>query len=485
VIIPMKSVGNEYQYKISGLPQYPPLSSSAAAGLFACWWGNEVRIWRLDSRSKNSHSLVARILIKGDENICEAVLSTDGTLLAVVSAAGLRIFRLSLENGSTVKRIATIAGLGGKLATFSLDSKWLAVISHSNRVKLCSTLQNAQGGLVSESFIEIGRINRNSDARLKGSLGKYWRSINRVKFSPDGKMLVASDVAGYLDCWMVGVVSTRLPVNGNASRQSTDISDEDDSDDEASELSDAGTQIDGWEWRRSEAAKSLPQLDSGPIVLSFRPQTGAEDGYRLLVITAKHSIFELSLSDGSFTDWSRRNPTQALPEKFKDTRDRAMGSFWGSQGWWWVYGAAWLFGIDVTVDHTGDERGDGSNKRKRNQEISGAGSAVKRRDQYALIRPEGDDGGSDVRQDTAPTDDEGSREDDKAPFARRIDNGTARHTGEKEKSKWFMTFKYRPILGIVPVAEEEGKPVQVALIERPVWDLDLPPRFENVHHRGR
>jgi U3 small nucleolar RNA-associated protein 4 len=471
VIIPGKAVGEEYQYSISGLPQYPPVASSTAAGVFACWWGNEVRVWRL---GWNFHKLVARIVVKGDENICDAVLSTDGALLAVVSAAGLRIFRLSLgqdRQPTVVKRLATIAGLGGKLATFSSDSKWLAVISHSNKVKLFSTRQNAEGGLESESFVEVGRINRDSDVRLGGSLGNYWRTVNRVGFSPDGKMLVASDISGYLDCWTVA--EALPPTNGNAKHGDTDSSDDDtDSDDEAA------AQIDGWEWRRSEAAESLPRLDSAPIVLSFRPRTGPEDGYRLLVLSAKHSIFEFSLSAGSFTDWSRRNPTEVLPDKFKDTRDRAMGSFWGTDGWWWIYGAAWVFGVDTTVDHTSNA--DASKKRKRDLGGSGATNAVKRREQMALVRAQE----KEAVVKKAPKDEEGSGDQDGAPSAGGNEDGTAPPKEERERHKWFMTFKYRPILGIVPVAAKQGYQVQVALIERPVWDLNLPPRFESVH-RGR
>lgn len=55
------------------------------------------------------------------------------------------------------------------------------------------------------------------------------------------------------------------------------------------------------------------------------------------------------------------------------------------------------------------------------------------------------------------------------------------------------TYKYRPILGIVPLGQESvmvgdvtagggniyaaGPGVEVALVERPLWDLDLPPRY--------
>jgi U3 small nucleolar RNA-associated protein 4 len=78
-------------------------------------------------------------------------------------------------------------------------------------------------------------------------------------------------------------------------------------------------------------------------------------------------------------------------------------------------------------------------------------------------------------------------EEEEAPVGlRTTENGVTQHEErETENPKWFMTFKYRPILGIVPVTAKEGQPVQVGLIERPVWDLKLPPRFESVHSRGR
>ena len=68
----------------------------------------------------------------------------------------------------------------------------------------------------------------------------------------------------------------------------------------------------------------------------------------------------------------------------------------------------------------------------------------------------------------------------------------ARTTFDKGPHYWF-TFKYRPILGIVPLAREDEDEervtgtsgedcedslgVEVALVERPLWDLDLPPRY--------
>ena len=62
------------------------------------------------------------------------------------------------------------------------------------------------------------------------------------------------------------------------------------------------------------------------------------------------------------------------------------------------------------------------------------------------------------------------------------------------RTPYFYTHKYRPILGVVPLdpAPMEGasgsegvdqatplQEVEVVLVERPIWDLDLPPRFKS------
>ena len=60
--------------------------------------------------------------------------------------------------------------------------------------------------------------------------------------------------------------------------------------------------------------------------------------------------------------------------------------------------------------------------------------------------------------------------------------------GQVEQSKknepWWHTFKYRPILGIVPIsADDSFSAPEVVLVERPSWDLDLPPRFVGTHEQ--
>ena len=57
--------------------------------------------------------------------------------------------------------------------------------------------------------------------------------------------------------------------------------------------------------------------------------------------------------------------------------------------------------------------------------------------------------------------------------------------GTKRSEHWWHTFKYRPILGIVPVSgDDTAHAPEVVLVERPSWDLDLPPRFVGTHEQA-
>jgi len=69
-----------------------------------------------------------------------------------------------------------------------------------------------------------------------------------------------------------------------------------------------------------------------------------------------------------------------------------------------------------------------------------------------------------------------------------------------KRPPFYMTNRYRPILGVVALGDDDdehddeefetqGKKhrtaIEVALVERPVWDLELPPRFHSGKEYGR
>ncbi|KAL1898580.1 U3 small nucleolar RNA-associated protein [Sporothrix stenoceras] len=52
---------------------------------------------------------------------------------------------------------------------------------------------------------------------------------------------------------------------------------------------------------------------------------------------------------------------------------------------------------------------------------------------------------------------------------------------QPQQPRWWHTFKYRPILGVVPLSTTSSSAypsLEVALIERPGWDIDLPVRYD-------
>lgn len=47
----------------------------------------------------------------------------------------------------------------------------------------------------------------------------------------------------------------------------------------------------------------------------------------------------------------------------------------------------------------------------------------------------------------------------------------ATESDDDERKRWWITYKFRPILGVVPL--EADSSLEVALVERPTWDVDM------------
>jgi U3 small nucleolar RNA-associated protein 4 len=517
----MQITRDDYPFSISGLPQNPPIDSAMNRGLFICWWEREVNVWKM-SRSKHEkkHRLMARIALKGEENVSCAALSASGELLAVVTAAKFKVFKLSPDQRAnrevlSVQKIFSARNASGRMLKFSPDDNWLAIVTHANTVKMID-IRNLIEHEEFKGARELRRVHRES--HTNGSLGEYTRTINRIEFSPDSNLLVASDISGYLDSWILSNARNGVTINGKDGSADSE-SNSDSSDSEASEIE---VPFDGMIWKSNPVTQQTPKLNHPPIVLSFRQCSPNESGteqytpqpqgkYELLVVTAQHHLFEVDLLSGSFTDWSRRNPTSSLPERFSRMRDRAMGSFWGTNGWWWLYGSTWLFGIDVTVDHKGpaeEEKNDSlvisqSGKRGKKRKRGDAGG-IKEKDIEGLVAPDEPESDTHIKinildsSDKMDIDihdnknDDDDDDDDEAAsgstLVAALRGGDVKHRDQvkeekEDKPTWFLAMKYRPILGVVPIKKDEGKPVEVVLVERPIWDLTLPPRFEKVHDR--
>jgi U3 small nucleolar RNA-associated protein 4 len=478
VIAPLKRHGDQYQYTISGLPQVPAMTYTQGPRLVVCWWEREVSIWRIkpgrDSKEKR-HELKARIAIQGEENITSVSISSNGRQIAVATSAEVKLFELiyrpAQEEQYQIRKLRNLGSTGARLVQYSPNSKWLAIIASTNEVSIFQ-------GLNKTKSIQSHHLKRQTHSPISDpALGEYLNMINRIEFSPDSDMLVVSDLRGNVDSWIFNTTASSndtMEVDEKEAIQE-DSSDDSDSEDESSS--------NGWTSNRV----NCPKLESSVIALTFRPSEEPDETHNLVVVTAKHRIREINMDTGYFTEWSKRNPNSVLPEAFKMIKDRTMGTFWGAKGWLWLYGSSWMFGFNTTVDlrepeqvaHSNDDAPP-SKKRKRD---SSGGYTKKERGGLVL------DPDCEPQEDDSDFDDGDSEESDIDDFADAIRGGREMtESGRKGKAKWYLTHRYRPVLGIVPV--QDAKPdaegtvlevPEVVLVERPIWCLDLPGRYENEH----
>jgi U3 small nucleolar RNA-associated protein 4 len=490
----MKTHEKEYQLTFSGLPFHPPMVGASNTRLFASWWQQEVHVYQiLEERSDEQYRQVARLCLKGEESIADVALSPDGSLLAVVTPAELKLFNVVLngENGQEryqIRRINISSKQSGKFVQISPDSRWLVVVSHSNEVRL-ATIQDTADDEWNLEFKTLHRLEQEDDSPL-GSLGNYQSSINKISFSPSSNVLAVSDLSGKIDCWQLQQASEPTPkTNGNA-RQNGHLADSDSSDSDSDSEDELETVFGTDAWKLLDAVDRLPRLDSPALALSFRQDPSinpndAEQLPELFVITAAHHLSAFDLSTGSFTEWSKRNPREVLPEEFQQVRDRAKGMIWGPSGFLWIYGTNFLFGLDITVDHTPPPRPD-LNTRKRKRGAHGAGGEIHETEKTGLIPEVNNRIQADDDADLMDIDSDVDVDGRKLLGVYRGKEPTTGVDESNEKKKWKMIHKFRTILGIVPIKKAEGREqdtLEVVVVERPIFDLDLPSRFESIHAR--
>ena len=520
------------------------------------FWDREIHIWRLNKHAKitaenedapaNNRQLVAKILIKGEANITSATLSTDGSLLVASTTTDIKVFQLrprKLEDDNDALRISKVTtpgnlSGGARLVQLSPDGKWLCIVRSDSRIILARLLLSASSITIHDSHTKLSCLNRNIEKRLTlGGLGTYNRTITQAAFSHDSRILAVSDLAGYIDTWVLfgGEDLTQSPRNEEAAS----ASESEDSDDDTRSEEGGGNirNILGQNWSRNPAASSIPKVPAAPTILSFRPMSPMQDirsngtthviptrhnphpiahnlpsgEDRLLVVTATSDVFEFEVLKGSLSPWSRRNPTSTFPVEFTKLKDQARGCVWDvneNRERLWIYGIGWLWMFDVSRDFPPDSLQlvngeDAGRKRKRKGEKdkdSGAGSTIPdemlgtgmSRKMQRVIHEEVDESLeiSFVNPDAMDLDDED--ENDEHPELERLrrvsgkgdDEGVEAVNGDEQevaevKPKYWRTFKYRPILGMCVIGEQTDGDIgpEVAIIERPIWEADLGPRY--------
>ncbi|KAK4229731.1 quinon protein alcohol dehydrogenase-like superfamily [Podospora fimiseda] len=520
VVIPLRNAGREYHRTLSHLPQNATLQSAPKARLILSWWGKEVRIWNLPmsasqlindpaapSYMRKNRKLIAKIIVKGESSISSAAISEDGTLLAAATVSDIKVFQLNLA-GDQIKKVSLeTSGLGATKIQISPDKQWISWVEDGSRVMTSrvsvESSNNSENYVISKPT-KLNRLRRHIPKHiLLGGLGSYERNVTQIEFSPDSKVLAVADLAGYIDTWVLRVPGEEKQTNG----ASGETADDDESDSSSDEEEESAAEKSGPHWVRNPKAALLPKLSTAPVVLSFSPETLDEQDYSLLVITASKQLFVFNPLAGALSEWSRRNTYPKLPEQFRETRDLVKGVVWQRQRVW-VYGASFVFMLDLSKDFdpeidnakSGKKQGI---KRKRGVNESGAGGRIEK-SSHALgpqkVRTtttgeanekveweEVDVMMADAKSATSGAEDEGDEdEEDEDGELQRLRGGeeNGKEVAEVEKTettaKWWHTYQYRPILGMVLLgveSPEEGELVEVALVERPLVGADLPERY--------
>ncbi|KAI0137754.1 WD40 repeat-like protein [Hypoxylon sp. NC0597] len=547
IVLPLREAGMENHRTLSHLPQDPPLQSAPKSRLIVSWWEREVHIWRLkkplrdlvnttdgESIIEKNRKLLARILIKGEANITSAAISHDGSLLVVSTTSDIKAFYLKPRSEarkdelkiSKVEVHEEVSKQGATRLQISPDGQWLCAIQESNRVVVLSVLRDSAPDskpILHPKAIRLQRIERKLQKHVTlGGLGQYDRTITHIAFSPDSKMLAVADLAGYIDTWILGTPRPRLQNGMNGTND-----DESSSGSEGEEEEEDNTQ--GLRWARNPKGSLIPKLQAAPTVLSFSnhvptsksaPTSDDEttDDYTLLTITARPQVLLINPTLGSLTPWSRRNPIARFPVEFRNIRDLVKGALWSGERVW-LYGNTFLFMLDLSQDLAEPTQPHSSSngelvkqgtKRKRGPD-TGAGSKMeigaagptkiihqvrgKPIEEIPLDGPVSDPMDEDEISQPADESDSEDSDDENLGELALLRGAQGKATSESqsdERLAFWHTYKYRPILGIVPLDDEDistngvaetvshDKPretLEVALVERPLWDVDMPDRY--------
>lgn len=438
--------------------------------------------------------------------------------------------------------------MGARLVQFSPDGRWLSVVAPNSEVHIArlEELNDSKLPGFIPTAVELERTTHKSTKQT--GLKSYEQTINKLAFSPDSAVLVAADLSGHLDSWVLeGHSDGTAPPVDTAKSAPTASEEDNDSSDSDSDSGDEDEDVIFYaqHWAENPSGNLLPKLDSAPLLLSFRPFASepietvhGNPGIHatrnnphahshalpttkspLFIITAHHQVYEFDVLAGKLTDWSRRNPTSVLPAEFQGIKDRVMGAVWDvdeKRARAWLYGSTWVGMLDLTQNHdqvqsNEDAIEDGDveselqtpNKKRKRRESGKWNKLVEQRkktkgasgagDKVASIERKGlpeeirtiEDGKvvEPIANSTRPDlDDEDAIMDDAVvgPLRRGANDedvdvdGTA---GSKDRRrKWWCTYRYRPILGMMPIGERsedisDDVLQESVLVERPLWDL--------------
>ncbi|CCU74500.1 U3 snoRNP/WD40 family protein [Blumeria hordei DH14] len=550
IVVPMSKFGFENHRALPFLSQDPTVRSASKVRLIVSWWDREVRIWKIkESSASNSaegddtakgRQLVAKLYLKGEANITSASLSPEGSVLIVTTSTETKAFHLQLRvNNLTeafqISKIEIPPKLigGARLVNFSPDGKWLCIIRPDSSISLARLIPSASSPSFASYITPLTRLNRQIDKfSLLGGLGNYDRTIIQATFSANSRILAVSDLAGYIDCFVLSGDEDQLeqphPLEDNTPLDQELGSDSEEEDNELQK----SKSLFGQSWIRNPKTAALPKLSTTPVIISFRPSIkpnstktmstpksknslrqslhdGVSNEDRLLAITATGNVYEFEVLKGSLSQWSRNNPPATFPEQYRKTLEVVRGVVWdlsAGRERVWLYSISWVWMFDLGRDFS---KGGQESTLKRKRGGTGAGGETEKskvdigmgKTLTRVIHEEVNEEIEIFGHDAMEVDEDDDAEaDSRLPHpeaASNMPDGTNENGtifAESETQSYipsatdvvvsekvapsYHTFKYRPIVYMAEIDEKQGAAgPEVVLVERPIWETELPPRY--------
>ena len=539
VVVPLKNWESEYHRSLPHLPQKSQMAIAGGARVLMTWWERQIQFWNILSKvtdienGQEYEKLLGGIQIDAEEHITAADVSNDASVVVIATSSNVKLFQTrtattskdqSMIRSRSLELPKNISNQGATSVGFSPDGKWLYSVRLNNVISLVKLTNNGPKDkpTIQTKIIKLDRKKRKNQ-HTGSVLGAYNRSISTVAFSSDSRILAVGDLSGNIDTWILegheadsSSTSRSVSVSSSASEKAESDSD---SDDETSSPA-----IQGQKWIRTPSGSQLPCLDQPIIALAFRPScsppqnsshvTGNEGLHatrsthhptshehpssasgQLVAVTATNQIVIFDTLSCRLAEWSRQNLSSHFPADFKQIKDRVMGVWFDYRTGTdrlWLYGSSFVYMIDLSRKLSQIKRSTSMVKigklghhvlevneqhtlvqadKKRKRKSMGAGDEMRDRQKYnTQVLKRGGDRDVDMEL-TPPASDEEEGQQESQQQIEESDQ-PQEHIGP---ATW-STHQYRAIYGICAMNRTDSPP-EVVLVERPIYDIALPPRF--------
>jgi len=465
-----------------------------------------------------------------DENDLISI-TQDGARILQFSPDGKWLLVITPESKAVVVPIEVTESTGKRRSKVSISlSPEIFVLGRIPRTLPHEKTQQAQK-LQQANTQTPSKKDKNARALDYGNLSSYPHTISRIAFSSNSKILVVTDLMGHLDSYILqGEHWVMNPAGGLLPKLEYPLA--------AMEFRpQSSRQMSVEPFHHLLPAAASKGSDGG----SQQPLKEGLEEDRLMVLTAhSQAVFEFHILKGRLTDWSRRNPPSRFVKDFRNVVDIGCGIVWEIEEtdstlngettftkervWFWGPNWIWMFDLQQdfpdqgvvpsTVAPTGSSGQSQAHKRKRGVVDSG-----KLGDASSHKSPDGD-GDVAMLDDVTPSDDD---DDDDSTDSRwgmfsripgksadnydtalasvnpkKLDSfGRVKGASNPAKPHW-RHYKYRPIMALLPIGEwgsrvcgvdgeeeEDGteRIKELVVVERPAWDIELPPRFFGKRER--